>query len=145
MTEQELHEQIRDIKSRFFALRNGILADQLKQGGVACKTIFGLNIPQIAEIARSVTPTGELARALWDDRDVRESRILACYLFPKESVDIDRARALIADVRSAEEADMLCFRLLKHLPFAATLADEYADSPTPLPAYLSRSLRRHLE
>lgn len=145
MTEEQLHEQIRSIKSRFFALRNGILADQLRQAGVKSKTIFGLNVPQLAEIARSLTPSDSLAEALWADRDVRESRILACYLFPKENVDIDRARTLIADVTSPEEADMLCFRLLKHLPFAPALAEEYAPSDSPLQSYLARSLTRHLQ
>lgn len=110
------HPTIQSIKKQFFTYRNGILADMLKNYGDPHEMIFGLDVPQIALISKSLKPDSELAETLWSDREVRESRLLAPYLFPIETVDITKAMKLASDVRSREEADMLSFRLLKHLP-----------------------------
>ena len=42
---------LQQIKSRFMAMRNGIVADALRKGGMPHKVIFGLNVPQLSEIA----------------------------------------------------------------------------------------------
>lgn len=121
MVEQE--PTIKNIKHLFFTYRNGMLADTLRKYGDPHKIIFGLDIPRIAEIARSVSPSVELADALWKDSEVRESRLLATYLFPVEAIDMENALDLISNVRTREEADMLSFRLLKRLPFATELPE----------------------
>ena len=74
-----MEETLREIKQLFFTYRNGALADTLKGAGHPCAVVFGLMIPQIADIARQQTPSLELAQRLWDDTGVRESRILATY------------------------------------------------------------------
>lgn len=145
MNDNELNETLRGIKQQFFAYRNGILAEQLRSAGSPCQVIFGLNVPQIAAIARQLTPSAELAEALWADKNVRESRLLACYLFPRDTTDSTRAEQLMLEAQTPEEGDMLCFRLLKHLPCARQLADKYAVSDNVLTAYTARSLARHLE
>lgn len=137
-------EVISDIKKSFFALRNGILADTLRKAGMSYKVIFGLQIPQIAEIARGLEPSEELATELWKDREVRESRLLACYLFRTDETDMAKALELATDVRTPEEADMLAFRLFKRLPFAGELLDEM-ERRQDVPRCAAVSLRRHLE
>lgn len=112
---------MKEIKRQFFTYRNGALADTLRGYGDPHKIIFGLDVPRIAAIAASLTPSLPLAEELWADRDVRESRLLAAYLFPVAEVDMERALGLAADVRDREEADMLSFRLFKRLPFAREL------------------------
>lgn len=136
---------LRNIKQQFYVYRNGMMAESLRTSGNPCKVIFGLNIPQIAEIARSIKATHEQALTLWNDKEVRESRIIATYLFKADAISKIEAIKLIEDVRTPEEADMLSFRLLKHLPFAHELVSEYSQNTNPLLAYLSRSLSRHLE
>lgn len=136
---------IKAIRQKFFVLRNGVLSDRLREAGYPYKLIFGLMIPDIASIAREIG--GEdlsLARQLWVDDGVRESRLLACYLFPREGMTYNDAMALARSVKTEEEADMLCFRLLKHLPFAAQIVDETRESEDPLARYLSRMLANHL-
>lgn len=145
MNDNELNETLRGIKQQFFAYRNGILAEQLRGTGSPCQVIFGLNVPQIAALARQLTPSAELAETLWADKNVRESRLLACYLFPRDTTDSTRAEQLMLEAQTPEEGDMLCFRLLKHLPCARQLADKYAVSDNVLTAYTARSLARHLE
>lgn len=112
---------MKEIKHQFFTYRNGAVADTLRRYGIPHKTIFGLDVPQLAAIARGLTPSAELAGRLWADRDVRESRLLAAYLFPMAETTMERALELADDCRTQEEADMLAFRLFKRLPFAAEL------------------------
>ena len=76
-----LQENIKEIKHNFMAFRNGIVSDTLRKAGMPYNIIFGLQLPQIAEIARSNEKNLELADALWQDSGVRESRLLACYLY----------------------------------------------------------------
>lgn len=133
---------MKEIKHLFFTYRNGAMADTLRRYGMPHKMIFGLEIPRIAEIARGLTPSAELADALWADRDVRESRLLAAYLFPVDSMTEEKALALAAGVRTQEEADMLAFRLFKRLPFAAALLERLeADLAAGRAA---QALRAHL-
>lgn len=136
---------LNEIKKEFFALRNGIIADTLRKAGMHYKVIFGLQIPQIAGIASKFTPSVELAMELWEDRNVRESRLLASYLFPLESVDMRMALELASDVRTQEEADMLAFRIFRRLDFAKSLLNEMEKEDNGIPKYAVNSLKRHLE
>lgn len=134
---------LNDIKKSFFTFRNGIVADTLRKAGMPYKVIFGLQIPQIAGIARSLSPSMELAEQLWNDREVRESRILASYLFPVEEINLDKALNLARDVRTQEEADMLAFRLFKRLPFADSLLSAMEKNPE-IPQSSKTALQNHL-
>lgn len=134
---------LNDIKKSFFTFRNGIVADTLRKAGMPYKVIFGLQIPQLAGIARSLSPSMELAEQLWNDREVRESRILASYLFPVEEINLDKALNLARDVRTQEEADMLAFRLFKRLPFADSLLSAMENNPE-IPQSAKTALQNHL-
>ena len=67
------YNQMQIIKRRFFAMRNGIIADTLRKAGLDYRMIFGLNLPQITDIAADLPhtprwppssgPTHALARA----------------------------------------------------------------------------------
>ncbi len=137
-----MNDTIRQIKQQFFAFRNGILADALRKQ-TPYEIIFGLQIPQIAEISRSLTPSMELAERLWEDAKVRESRLLATYLFPIDQVNAEKALKLASEVNTVEEADMLAFRLLKRLSFASSLL-EAMESRDDISGYMKQTLRNHL-
>lgn len=137
-----MNEQIQAIKKQFFAFRNGIIADALRKQS-SYGVIFGLQVPQIAEIARGLVPSMELADALWADENVRESRILATYLFPIPETDREKALTLAAQAKTIEEADMLAFRLLKRLPFAHDL-QEAMESRNDISDYMKKTLANHL-
>ncbi|MDE7189382.1 MAG: DNA alkylation repair protein [Muribaculaceae bacterium] len=135
---------LKNIKHQFFARRNGIVADALRKGGEDYKTIFGLQVPDIAAISRTLTQDTALADALWADTEVRESRLLACYIFPPAEVDFNKALKLAREVRNREEADMLGFRLMKRLAFATDVADTLRTDPDPLMQYMALAIARHL-
>ena len=137
---------MKEIKHLFFTYRNGAVADSLRRYGIPHKIIFGLDIPRLAEIARGLTPSIELAEKLWADSDVRESRLLAAYLFPPEKTDMQLALRLASEVRTREEADMLAFRLYKRLPYASDLLARLEALAADSPAYATSAaaLRPHL-
>ncbi len=140
-----MQNSFQSIKQQFFIYRNGLIADQLRAAGINCyKIIFGLNVPQIAQIARQFTPSMALADALWQDCGIRESRLLATYLFPHSEISLDKAKALVENLQTTEEADMLCFRLLKHLSFAKEIIDLYSASDNKLHVYCTKSLLKHI-
>ncbi len=119
---------MKEIKHLFFTYRNGAVADTLRRYGDCHKVIFGLQIPQIAEIARGLEPSVKLADSLWADTEVRESRLLATYLYPVDAITEEKAIELARSCRTQEEADMLVFRLLKRLPYAHTLLNRLENT-----------------
>lgn len=122
--------------------RNGIVADALR-AGTPYSVIFGLQVPQLAGIARALPQEPDLAMALWNDYKVRESRLLAVYLFPPAETTIETALALTRSVQTREEADMLAFRLLKRMSNPSSLlAAMEADSS--IPEFSVDALRNHL-
>lgn len=131
------------IKKQFFAFRNGIVADALRKAGMPYKVIFGLQVPQIAEIARGIRPDMTTADELWADSTVRESRLLASYIYPHEEMTLEKGLEIARGILTREEADMLAFRLFKRLPFAASLL-EAMRADTGVSEYAVAALEAHL-
>lgn len=139
------------IRREFFALRNGLIADTLRKGGMEQKYIFGLQLPQIKGIATKVCDAikegdaTQLARELWEDRECRESRLLAIHLMRSENTSSDEAIALACDIRTREEADILAFRLIRYLPEAKDIANKLSKSELVLQQYAAEAIRRFIE
>lgn len=133
---------LQEIKHEFFAYRNGVVADTLRRSGMNYRMIFGCDVPSIAAIARRIGYDDVLAEQLWSEADVRESRLLATYLFDPAKTEIDKAVRLASEVRTREEADMLAFRLLKRLPYATELAEKLSALQECALAF--QSLSHHL-
>ncbi len=134
---------LQQIKRRFFALRNGVIADTLRKGGSPFRIIFGLNVPQIADIARETGPDEDLARALWNNTSTRESMLLAPMLMDPAAVTPERAAGMIDRSPCAEVTDMLCHRLLRHAPDAFQLACGLARSQSDMRRYAAMRLLWH--
>lgn len=133
--------ELREVKQRFFALRNGLLADMLrKQCAAPHKLIFGLNIPQLREIAAEAGTDPALGRELWADADCRESRLLAPMVM---APDAD-AFGLMREVRTPEEADILCHRLLRRCPGAVAEAEAALTDADPMVRYCGLRLLLNL-
>lgn len=137
-------QTIKDIKQQFMARRNGIVADALRKGGETYSLIYGLQVPDLAAIARTLEPSMALADSLWAEKQVRECRLLACYLWPAGEVGFEKALTLCNEVLNREEADMLGFRLIKRLDYAAGLVEMLRNSNAPLGSYMAEAIERHL-
>lgn len=110
------------IKKEFFTFRNGIVSDTLRRSGWPHNVIFGLQLPEINAVAAKTAellPANELpalARLLWNDREVRESRLLACSLLREagrrgiaKPEILKVAGELRNSLRCREEEDILAF------------------------------------
>ena len=124
-----LHEKMQQTKRAFFTYRNGILVDVLRRAGSPYKMIFGLNLPQISEIAAATGTDHSLAMALFSDRTTRESQLLAPMIADPDALSADDALELLTQAPDREAVDILCHRLLRRLPFAAELAANPALPP----------------
>lgn len=126
---------IQMVKRRLFAMRNGVVADSLRRAGCPYRIIFGVNVPQLGEIAAEFGQSVELAESLWADEAMRESFVLATMLYPAYQLTIEHARALADRARWSEDADMLCFKLFKRTAFAPQLAAELTSTADRLHRY----------
>lgn len=137
------------IRKQFFSLRNGMIADTLRKGGLEQKYIFGLQLPQIKEITRQFhrednDEAAEIARSLWSDRDCREARLLACHLMPPSLMKETEAQEWAEDVRTREEADILAFRLLRYVANNESIIARLKDSGSDLNKYTATAIERFL-
>lgn len=110
-----------DIRKEFFAYRNGIVAEQLRAAGDPHTMIMGCQLVDVIAIAKRYEENAELAQELWDDVNHRECRMAATMLYPIEDFKKETALAWCENVESVEIADVLCHRLLRHLPYANEL------------------------
>lgn len=126
-----------EVRKEFFVFRNGLLADMLrKQAQLPHHVIFGLNIPQLREIAAKVGEDKALALELWADTDCREARLLAAMIHPSDA----DALGWLNEVLTVEEADILCHRLLRRCPGAARKAADALGDAAPLVRYAALRL-----
>ncbi len=132
------------VKRRFFAMRNGVITDTLRRAGSPFSIIFGLNLPQISEIAAETPHTRDLAERLWANSTTRESMMIAPMLVDVNDFSLDDALRWIADVKAAEIADVLCLKLLRRTPYALDLADRLSHSDSKLGRYTGLRLMMNL-
>lgn len=134
---------IQKVKRRFFALRNGIIADTLRKAGCPHKIIFGLNMPQIKEIASEIGHDENLALHLWANTSTRESMLLAPMLIDTGSLNFDKVTSMVMECPSTEILDNLCHSLLRLSPHSYDWALKLAESDSPLMRYAAMRLLWH--
>lgn len=135
----------KEIRKELYAFRNGIAADAMRRAGYPHRVILGVEIPRIAALARRCGTDDKLADELWGDTTMRETRILATYLFDPDKCDIGRAIRLAGSALTREEADMLAFRLFRRLSFATELDDRLEADGGEASIMAASALRAHLE
>lgn len=111
-------DTLRDIKKELRAAMNGIASAQMRQAGMPYRVIFGVELPRLQAIAQEFTPSRQLAQTLWNE-SVRESKLLACMLMPREEFVPEVADIWIGEATAAECIQYLAFQLLRHEPWAA--------------------------
>lgn len=166
MEERQLPEfnAMQKVKRRFFAMRNGDLAQQMTERGAKYRINFGLNLPQISEIARDFLPGGkehtacddgstpltadfnmaDFSRRLRDNISTRESMLIAPMLFPVKQLTEEEALGWARSVPTPEVADVLCLKLLRNYPDAPRLVEMLSGDSEPLPRYVALRLALNL-
>ena len=132
------------VKRRFFAMRNGAVADNMRKLGANYRIIFGLNLPQIVEIANETPHDEVLAEALWQNKSTRESQLIAPMIYPREKFEMELACRWMTEIPTVEVADVLCHRLLRHMDYAWQLAQMMVVSSVAMERYASLRLMFNL-
>lgn len=147
MIQTEITDTMRELKRRFFMMRNGAIGEQLRRNGLKYRIIFGLNMPQLIEIAGDFPVDRDFALALWANTSTRESMLMAPMLYPAEQLTLDDALKLAGESPSVEVTDNLCHRLLRKAPFVEEIINKCLTDKEerPLMRYCGlRLLRGHL-
>ena len=135
---------IQDIKKEFFGYRNGIVAEQLRAAGDPHTMIMGCQVADVIAITSRYEKSATLAQELWDDVHHRECRMAATMLYPTEDFKTETALAWCQSVESVEIADVLCHRLLRHLPYAVELWEQLLACDKKLVRYTAWRLLLNL-
>ena len=113
----DVHETIKDIKSKFRLFMNGVISQSMREKGLGYKLNFGIEFPRIKEIAAAYEPNHEVAQALWKE-NIRECKILAGLLQPVDSFCPEIADIWIEDMHYPELAEYTVMNLFQRLPYA---------------------------
>ena len=126
MTEipQDLAGQLRYVKTGLRGVMNGTVSQSMRDKGLNYKVIFGVELNRLYEMSEELPHTTELAAALWKE-NIRECRILATMLYPKEEYFEDLADLWVEQMNFTEEAECTVMYLFQHLPFASQKAFEW--------------------
>ncbi len=134
---------MQSIKRQFFAMRNGVVADTLRRGGSPFRIIFGLVLPQIDDIAKTIGSDNDLARRLWANSSTRESLLIAPMLIDPDRFTMDEAIEWASQSPSAEVTDILVHKLLRRLPYSFELASRIATDNNDMLRYAAMRLLWH--
>lgn len=140
METEQRFSTLQQVKRRFFAMRNGVIADTLRKAGSPYRIIFGLNFPQLRDIADEFTSAPDLQQlidALWENRSTRESRLLAVMLIPHDAKP-ETIETIIDETDEPELADIVAKRLLASAQNSdSRLIDRLADSSRDIERYMA--------
>jgi len=141
MANEQLDAQISLIKRKINLSMNGVTADSMKSKGVNYKHNFGVELPVLREMARSFSPSQDLAQRLWI-MEGRETMILSVLLQPIEKLTTELAIERIKSAPQKEIIDVLCMYLLSKADFSAQLCIEllmYENSNCRIAAFMLAS------
>ncbi len=127
--EEANRKLLTEIKRRFFVFRNGLIADTLRQQGSPYRYIFGLNLPQLSEIAKTIPHSADMAMALMDNDNTRESQLIAPLVFPNIEMTETIAIEWLRKAKSTEAIDIFCLKQLRENSLAENIIsdlDRYA-------------------
>ncbi|WP_302571607.1 DNA alkylation repair protein [Phocaeicola coprocola] len=116
--DNNIHETIKDIKSKFRLFMNGMVSQSMREKGMEYRLNFGIEYPRIKEIAAGYEPDHELAQALWKE-NIRECKILAGLLQPADTFYPEIADIWIEGMDYPELAEYTVMNLFQRLPYAS--------------------------
>ncbi len=122
-----LDSQIAEIKQKISLSMNGIVSEQMIQGGINYKKNFGVSIPRLKEIASSYKPQHDLAQRLWDLK-IRETMILATLLQPTDTFTPKIAKQWADDFNQIEIVEQCCMNIFCKLSWATEISCNWINS-----------------
>ena len=128
-------EVINELKADFRAYMNGVASAAMRNAGMTSdyRVNFGVELPRITAVKNDLEQRMELepdadeafvaklSQELWHEA-VRECRIIALMLYPKQRMDIELADIWAEGIHTVELAQMAALFLFSKIPQASVAA-----------------------
>lgn len=137
------HEIAKEIRSRFRTRMDGVVSQNMREKGVGYRVNWGISLLHLKDLAADYQPDLHVALELWKD-NVRESKIMALLLMPKEEFTLDLAEVWIETLQTQEIAEMAAMLLFQELPYASVLAYKLIAEPDTLGQILGYNILSRL-
>ena len=111
--------EMQTVKRRFFAMRNGAVADNMRRHGASYRIIFGLNLPQIVEIAAETPHSVDLAESLVTSTVAMERYVALRLMFNLLPAHLDDIKELAKSELDKNEpmTAFICRQLIDEIDF----------------------------
>ena len=112
---------------------NGIAGKAMRDAGMPYHVIWGIELPRLRSIASQFQQDRRLAQQLWNE-NVRESRLLAILLTPKDQFLPQVADIWAQEFKTTEEASLMSMELVYPQKWATSFAFEQIARGNYLPS-----------
>ena len=124
---EEVQQQLRDIKQSFRLMMDGAVAQSMREKGVDYHLNWGATLPRLREKATEIGPNYDLAIALWKE-NIRECKILATMVMPADQILPEVVDIWMEQTETVEIAEQAAMNLYQHLPYAPVKAYQWIAS-----------------
>lgn len=155
---EQIEQQLRDIKQSFRPLMDGAVAQSMRDKGLNYHLNWGVSLPRLREMAdelksnttlgqrtlategtqespspnpQHLTPLYHLAIALWKE-NIRECKILATMTMPANEMLPEVVDLWMEQTETVEIAEQAAMNLYQFLPYAPEKAYQWMASPREL-------------
>lgn len=128
---EEVQQQLRDIKQSFRLMMDGAVAQSMREKGVDYHLNWGATLPRLREKANEIGPNYDLAIALWKE-NIRECKILATMIMPADQILPEVVDIWMEQTETVEIAEQAAMNLYQHLPYAPVKAYQWIASDREL-------------
>lgn len=131
MTNEDIQQQIKQIKQSFRQMMDGSIAQSMRDKGVDYHLNWGATILRLRDKADEIGKNYDLAIALWKE-NVRECKILATMLMPPDEILPEVVDIWMEQTETVEIAEQAAMNLYQYLPYAPAKAYEWIASDREL-------------
>jgi 3-methyladenine DNA glycosylase AlkD len=122
-----IDKQLAYIKKNIYLHKNGIISESMESKGIHYAMNYGVSIPELRIMATSLPQDALLAQRLWDE-NIRETKLLATYLYPIDRLNEETASIWLKDINNIELAEQTARNLFSKSSFAASIANNWSQS-----------------
>ena len=131
MTNEDIQQQIKQIKQSFRQMMDGSIAKSMRDKGVDYHLNWGATILRLRDKADDIGKNYDLAIALWKE-NVRECKILATMTMPPDEILPEVVDIWMEQTETVEIAEQAAMNLYQYLPYAPAKAYEWIASDREL-------------
>lgn len=118
---QDTQDKLKEIKSRFRFIMNGVVSRSMRDKGIGYKINWGIGLPVLKEMASEYGKDYDLAVELWKE-DIRECKILATLIMPVGKMSHELVELWVSSLGNQEIAEMAAFNIFSYLKEAKKYA-----------------------